>query len=333
MKNLLLTLGTWLLGSVALVAGPVTLTWSAQEAGSALCLADGTPLASGQKVRLGYFDVSPEEVRGHFMEVAYLQAHFTELAATTTGQFEGQTFVGAPELSTAGVGLPEAGACFAGSVTFTPVVNLASVDGRRCYMWAMNGPNLEQATQYGIFSSRNWVLHASGFGATQWDLSQVSATDPADVLLGRRGPQTSLLVGGPVLRLANVSQMLSDVSDEDHDGANGLLEVAFAMDPTHADSSKLPQLVLRNGHPCLEFQRKISGVAMADGSYLAGGFRYVVEVSENLQDWQPCNANDPAALAILPGASATTELASLQLNPSALPVGCQFARVRVERVE
>ena len=221
------------------IAGPVTLTWSAQEAGSALCQNTGTPLALGSKVRLGYFDLEPEQIRPLFTNPAALDAHFTELASATIGNFESQTFVGSPELNVAGTTYSQAAGCFAASVVFTPSVNAATVDGKRCYVWAMNAGSLPTATQHGIFSSHLWVLNSQGFGNTNWDLSQVSATDPTDLLLGGRGPQVSEVVGGTVLRLTDTAQLKSDEADDDHDGHAPAVVLANSIGPAGSSCSRV----------------------------------------------------------------------------------------------
>lgn len=327
-RSLRLLAMLWL-GAAALVAGPVTLTWSAQEAGSALCLANGSPLAVGQTIRLGYFDLSSDEVRNQFTEPSLLASHFTLLAEAIIGSFETQTFVGYPALSTAGLSFPEATGCFAASVVLTPAVDVSGLQGQRCYVWAMNGSTVETSTEHGIFSDASWALDLNGFGAMQWDLSQVSAFDPGDVLLGHRGPQISAQAGGTVLRLANTLQLHHDAVDDDHDGVVGLLEDAFGMDSTQPDSRKLPQITVRNGKPCLEFQRLSGGAALADDSYLADGLLYQVEISDNLKDWR---AYHPASLTLYPGAAPNTELASIVLASGTSTTECRFARVRVERV-
>jgi len=311
---------------------PFTLTWSAQESGSALCLADGTPLASGQKVRLGYFDISPQEIQSHFTQPAFLAAHFHMLAEAEIGSFESQTFVGFPELSTSGVRFPQAVSSFASSIVFTPSPESTEMDGKRCYVWAMDAATAETSVQHGIFSHSFWVLNLNTFGTGQWDLSQVAATNPDDVLLGSRGPQISAEVGGTVLRMTNISQESLDQADDDQDGAIFLLETAFAMDPTTRDSQKLPQIVLRNARPCLEFERLSGGQIAADGSYTANGLRYIVETSQNLQDWLPYDTSGAAVLTTVPGSSPDTEAVSIQLQPASETADLHFARVRIERI-
>ena len=277
-------LGMWM-GGASAAPGPLTLTWSAQESGSALCLAEGTPLAVGQKVRLGYFDISQEEIQSNFTHPLMLAAHFHSLAETEIGSFESHTYVGIPELATGGISFPVAVGSFASRVIFTPSTESTEMDGQRCYVWAMDAATVEASSQHGIFSHLSWILDLNTFGSLQWDLSQVSATDPGDILLGSRGPQVSIEVGGPVLRLTDTTQLLLDQADDDQDGTSALLEFAFAMDPTTPDSQKLPQISLRNGKPSLEFQRKSSGMVAKDGSYVADGLRYVVETSVNLRNW------------------------------------------------
>lgn len=330
-RSLVILLGLCM-GVASANPSPFTLTWSAQESGSALCLADGTPLASGQKVRLGYFDISPQEIQVHFTQPAFLASHFHMLAEAEIGSFESQTFVGFPELSSSGVSFPQAVGSFASSIVFTPSTESTEMDGQRCYVWAMDAGTPEASIQHGLFSHASWVLNLNTFGSSQWDLSQVSATNPDDVLLGSRGPQISAEVGGTVLRMTNISQESLDQADDDQDGAIFLLESAFAMDPTTRDSQKLPQIALREAKPCLEFERLSGGQVASDGSYIANGLRYTVEISENLQNWRPYDTSGPAVLSTLPGSSPGTEAVSIQLHPVSETTDLHFARVRIERI-
>ena len=330
-RSILCVLGMFM-GVAGANTGPFTLTWGAQESGSCLCLANGEPLSAGQKVRIGYFDISQQEIKLHSSQPSLLAAHFHVLSEAGIGSFEGQTFVGFPELSTSGISIPEALGSFASSIIFTPSSEASEMDGKRCYVWAMNGATVDASSQHGIFSHSSWVLDLNSFGSGQWDLSQVSAANPGDVLLGTRGPQISAQVGGPVLRMMNTSQMLADQADDDHDGAPGLLEAAFAMNPATPDSSKLPQITLRHGSPCLEFQRRSGGLTSQDSAYTAGDLRYFVETSANLQQWLPYDTSGPGILSALPGSSPGMEAISIQLNAGTGAASAQFARVRIERI-
>jgi hypothetical protein len=312
-------------------AGTSTLFWSAQDTGSGLCLVNGTPLPVGTSVRLGYFDLAAPDLEPLFTEPTVLNTHFTVLASATIGSFESQTYVGSAALNAPGTVDPAAVGAFAASIIFTPAANQVALDGKRCYVWAMNGTTVASSTQHGIFSHATWILNSNYFGAVQWDLGQVSAADPRDVILGHRGPQLSTIVGGTALRLTNTAQLKIDVADTDKDGSPGLLEEAFAMDPSVADSEKMPRISASSGTPSLRFTRKSGGTLSADGAYTAAGLRYTMEASTDLRTWIICpNANLTASAT---PETATTESISLQLTPATLPLGCRFARVRVERVQ
>ncbi len=328
----LIALCTSLVTGAAIGGTLSTLTWSAQDAGGCLGLTNGSPLAVGSTVRLGYFDLEPGQLEPLFSEPATLNAHFTVLATARIGSFEAETFVNAPELDTAGVVELTAPGCFASSIVFTAAANPTAVDGKRCYVWAMNGATVAASSHHGIFSHHAWVLNSNRFGATQWDLSQVSAADPQDLILGHRGPQVSSLLGGTMLRLTNTAQLKIDLADTDADGTPGLLEEAFAMNPHQPDSSKLPKIATTDGLPSLAFTRKAGGVTATDGSYTAEGLRYVIEMSADLKTWAPCASTEPA-LSVQPGTEPGTEVVSVALTPDNLLAGCQFARVRVERVQ
>ncbi len=332
-RSCLLLLVSLIAGSGIASAGPATLSWSGQDKGAALGLTNGTPLAVGATVRLGYFDLDALALEPLFAEPELLNTHFTTLATTQVGNFEAQTYVGAPELNTTGFTYVEAPGCFAASLVFTPAANEAAAHGKRCFIWAMNGGNVTASTHHGIFSHHAWVLNTNFFGAVQWDLSQVSATDARDVILGHRGPQISSLIGGTVLRLTNTAQLKMDLSDDDADGTPALLEEAFAMNPTQADAGMLPKITSLAGRPALSFTRKAGGVSSSDGAYTAGGLRYGIELSADLQLWTPCPPTAQGMLEVLPGTVPGTESVTMALTPESVEAGCRFARVRVERVQ
>lgn len=269
---------------------PSTLSWSAQDSGAGISLTDGSPLSVGAIVRLGYFDLDADQLEALFCDPAVLESHFTTLASAKVGSFESQTFLGAPELNSSGISESGAAGAFAATLNFTPAGGASDLNGKRCYIWAMNASSVAASTYHGIFSHHTWIINSNTFGGTQWDLSQVSATDPQDVILGHRGPQVSAILGGPVLRLTNTSQLKIDISDDDKDGTPALLETAFAMNPAKPDSDKLPKIATNQGRPALSFTRKSGGVTASDGSYTADGLRYVIEMSSDLKTWAPCES-------------------------------------------
>lgn len=316
----------------ATMAAPMTLTWSAQQAGSALSRANGTPLDVGSTVRLGYFDLTPAEVSKLFSEPANLEEHFTTLAKTSIGTFGAKAFVGAPELDENGISVAAAPGCFAASATLTPSLETLNAAGQRCYIWVMDRASVADSTEHGIFSNHAWLFPSAGFGGTVWDLSQVSLGDAGDIILGHRGPQISSLVSGTVLRLSNTVQLRADLADEDHDSAPGLLETAFVMDASKADSVKLPRSCEVNGKPGFEYFRKPGGVTGSDGTYTAAGLRYTVEISGDLKSWTPA-AIGAAPVASVSAVSEGAEKVTLELKPAGNQQGAKFVRLRVERVE
>lgn len=319
--------------ALPVVAGPVTLTWGAQERGSALCQTNGIPLDSTSVVRLGYFDISPEQIQQLFAEPVELDTHFTTLASSTITAFGGVDHSGLPLLSTPGTFHPEAGGCFAASLILSPLANSSLSDGQRCYIWVMNNASVADATEHGVISDHTWVLNLGGFGPLSWDLSEATSGDPSDLVLGHRGPQSSPLVGGKILRLINTAQLKVDRSDDDRDGVSNLLENAFVMDPGLPDSAKLPRISLQGPHAKLNYIRKSGGVSASDGSYTAGGLRYTVEVTCDLNTWITYTTNNPAYLLVTPATDPNTENVSITLSANAASGACLFARVRVERVE
>jgi hypothetical protein len=283
-------------------------------------------------VRLGYFDISDAELEPLFSEPVMLDSHFTVLASAVVGSFEAMTFVGASELNAPGLAEPAAAGSFTASIIFTPAANAAAADGKRCFIWAMNANTVSASTQHGIYSDHTWIMNSTRFGATQWDLSQVSAADAQDIILGHRGPQISPSMGGTILRMTNTAQLKLDLADTDKDGTPGLLEEAFAMDQAVADSQKLPKLSTRAGRPALTFTRQAGGTTASDGSYTAHGLRYSIEMSADLLTWLPCSAEEHPALNVTQNSDGTEQV-SLALTPENVISGCQFARVRVERVQ
>lgn len=319
--------------ALPVMAGPVTLTWSAQEPGSALCQANGIPLNSNSIVRLGYFDISPEQIRELFAEPIQLDAHFTTLASSTITAFGGVEHHGLPLLTTPGTIHPEASGCFAANLVLSPVPGSSLPDGQRCYIWVMNNALVASATEHAILSDHTWILDSSGFGPQAWDLSQATSGDSSDLVLGHRGPQISPLVGGKVLRLTNTAQLKVDRSDNDKDGVPSLLENAFSMDTEVPDANKLPRVTVQGAQPKLNYVRKSGGISTSDGSYTGGGLRYTVEVTCDLKTWTTYTTNNPAHLLVTPGVDPNTENVSVMISPPDASSACLFARVRVERVE
>ncbi len=296
------------------IAAPLTITWGAQNAGGALGTAGGQELAAGSLVRLGVFDMPAEQVADLAWNPSALDAHFTELARATIGDFGGESF-------------PVSGAFAAVSPLESTELPLKLSEQPLC-IWATNSSDLNSASEIGIFSDPSWTLSLGQFGALSWDLSQVNATDVWVGSLGGVSPTLS----GPIHFLEKL-QTLKDKTDLDADGAVRLLEEAFGMNPDTADSQLLPalQMLGQSGdtRPTLLFRRHGEGTVINPAIYESEGFRYIVETSSDLQHWEvdptSCTQNSVSPL------SGGLELVTLCVATE--NAGSQrFFRVRVERL-
>lgn len=253
-------------------AAPFTVTWGAQNAGGALASADGSELPPGCLVRLGLFDQPLDHIHNLAWNVTALESHFSELARSRIGEFDGENF------SIAGA--------FARRTTIELAPTAVFSEGQQVCVWVCNAPGLAAATEIGIFSSPDWLLYSGQFGAVIWDLSQVGSDG---ICVGSSGTKLSTTLGGPVQQLASLA-VLADASDQDGDGVVRLLEEAFGMNAQAADPMLLPAAVLLDDHgtarPGFRYRRRIAGAALNPAIYESIGFRYTIEVSDDLNLWK-----------------------------------------------
>lgn len=296
-------------------AAPLTVTWGAQGEGGALAGSSGTELPPGCLIRLGFFNISLSDVREIAWDPGALESHFTELARASTGDFDGTGF---------GI---------AGSFAQTLTADSAHLPGqlsaRTVCMWALNAASLAEASELGIFTSRSWQVQSGWVGSLIWDLSQVEADG---LIVGSFSPTASPTLGGQMIQLAGITGM-RDSSDEDRDGVAALLEEALGMDPNQADAWMMPEAVAlgQGSRPLIgyRFRRPAGATVVSSVVHEAAGFRYTVEVSDDLQSWRV----DPAACQVHEVAAAANGYEIITLRPPLnLAQRPDFYRLKVERM-
>ncbi|MFN0128731.1 MAG: PEP-CTERM sorting domain-containing protein [Verrucomicrobiales bacterium] len=194
-----------LAGATGLTQGqPVTVTFSAQEIGSALGVAEGTELPAESLVRFGYFSISFEQVVAGLGTPSLLEDSFIELASTRIGYFGGSTVLDGTgqvldNFEDPSSPFEEAPGLFGHSLTYDP--EAMSLLEARFYLWVVDTPELANASQFGLFSDSGWLTPNTP-GEAIYDLSQVDPNDPADLFHADRGLETSSIGGfGPLNKL------------------------------------------------------------------------------------------------------------------------------------
>ncbi|MEZ5327819.1 MAG: PEP-CTERM sorting domain-containing protein [Verrucomicrobiales bacterium] len=199
MLNRITQLALLFVASVCIAdAEVITVTFSAQNPGSALGNSSGSSLPSGSLVRLGYFDLNDPSVLDSQRDIGLLDEFFTVVAEVMVGFFGGETIL-EDDLSvrsyTPGDEFSQGAGGFAHSVTFDPVP--LERDGDQLVLWAFNSDAIATATEFGIFSDDEWVTPASL--TMGLDLSSV---DPAaDIYIAKKGPELSQELGGEFNKL------------------------------------------------------------------------------------------------------------------------------------
>ena len=303
-----------LLTAVPASAAPLTVTWGAQGRGGALATASGEELRPGCLVRLGYFDISLSDVQEIAWDPTALERHFTELARSATGEFDGQDYGVAGSFAHT----------FPGDSAHLPSV----LSSRTVCIWVLDAGTLVEASQLGVFTSPAWQVSSGLLGGAIWDLSQ---TEPDGVIVGSINPTESPTLGGQMLQLAGIGGM-QDFSDEDRDGVPALIEEALGMDPNHPDGTLMPQAVDLGlaAQPFIGYRFRLPRGATMVSSVVheTSRFRYTVEVSDDLRSWRV----DPEACrihSITPaGDGYDTVTLRPPLNQSVRP---DFFRLKVER--
>ncbi len=205
------------LASMAGIAGhapaqPVTITFSAQEPGSVLGLADGSgELPVESLVRVGYFSIPHDQVLARLDTPSLLEPSFTQLASTRIGYFGGFTGLdnnGAVFENYEEPGGPnrEGPGLFAHSLTYDP--EAMGLRATQFYLWVVDTPVFEDATEFGLFSHSGWTSSPNTPGESIYEVNQVNPFDPMDLLHADRGPELSSIAGfGPLNKLRAIEGM------------------------------------------------------------------------------------------------------------------------------
>ena len=139
----------------------------AQNPDAGLGDASGNELRPGAVVRLGYFDLSIEEVAAAFHDVDLLETSFTEMSREEIGNFGGVVFEGRVETSPSNYDV---------SGAFAQTVTLEGDDvqpGKRFYIWAFQEGAADTGFDYqAIFSSSNWTITGEQVTVPQWGIGE-----------------------------------------------------------------------------------------------------------------------------------------------------------------
>ena len=184
-------------------AQPVTLTFAAQQYGSALGQSDGSELPAESLVRFGYFTVPFEQVMAGLGNPSLLESSFIQLAQTRVGYFGGTTVLDATGavVSNQEPASPyeEAPGLFGHTLTYDPAA-MGLIEARY-YLWVIDAPDTASATEFGLFSDADW--RTPGFpDSPTYDTATVDPANPLDLYAADRGPEISSVPGfGPLNKL------------------------------------------------------------------------------------------------------------------------------------
>jgi hypothetical protein len=183
-------------------AQPVTITFGAQQYGSALGQADGSELPPESLVRFGYFSIPLDQVAAEAGNPSLLDSSFIELAATRIGYFGGFTLLDATgevvDVQEASSPYDEAPGLFGHTLTYDP--EAMGLMATRYFLWVVDAPELSGATQSGLFSDADWL--SPSFGEATYDVTTVDPLNPQDFFGADRGPEQSSIPGfGPMNKL------------------------------------------------------------------------------------------------------------------------------------
>lgn len=148
-----------------------TIVWGAAQ-DNGFSMMDGSNLKANNLVRIGTFDfANPDDITANQLNIAFLNSHFTELAAGRIGD-----------------GLGGADEHFSHTDNANTGASGLNVAGARIYMWVFASSDNSSATasrnsafQHGIFtitSNDNWLVPGQDPvpGATSIDISDLTNT-------------------------------------------------------------------------------------------------------------------------------------------------------------
>lgn len=184
-------------------AGNVTVTFAAQDTGSALGTVEGQNLQVGALVRFGYFDPLAD-LNAMINDLSLLNTFFRELGKIQVGHFDGHTTYNSDMqvVSYSGGTNYNVPGAFAGKVTLDP--SISTLATTRLYMWAFDSSAFENARAHAIFSDDAWRFPT--FGTDTFSVASASPSDINDFYYATRGPETSSGVGGLINKLNPVPE-------------------------------------------------------------------------------------------------------------------------------
>ena len=171
-------------------AGILTMTFSAQNSGSALGTAGGVELPNDSLVRLGVFNTDFATLQSNFNNQVLLEGFFDELARVFVGDFAGSTsydsdnnLISYDPGSDVGI---DGG--FGHQVDFA---DATPYEGEKVYLWAVNSPTETGATEAGLFSDSSWVIPTGGTAPASMilELGEVRPLDAGDLYIATLGPE------------------------------------------------------------------------------------------------------------------------------------------------
>ena len=190
------------IAATPVAAQPVTITFAAQQYGSALGKADGGELPAESLIRFGYFSMPFEEVVAGVGNPTLLESSFIQLAATRVGYFGGSTVLdesgAVVSQQEASSPYDEAPGLFGHTLTYDPVA--MGLMTTRYFLWVIDSEDGGDANEYALFSDADWT--APTLGEATYDVSTVDPAEASDVYAADRGPEISSVPGfGPLNKL------------------------------------------------------------------------------------------------------------------------------------
>lgn len=257
-------------------AGTITIS---SVGGAKFATKSGNLLPAGCAVRVGAF-LLPEATRDAVLtsqgDYAWLKSVFTPLAegligAGTTTQMAGSgTVLRANEF-------PAAGEIFGSIENINPAY---MPPGTRLYVWVFNHADPDQATEWGLFTSTQWVAPPALGNTTLTTTSVVAA------LQGESAGGKLKLIDVPAtygnwawqsFSINAPSSVTGNLADPDGDGVQNIAEYAWRLNPAARSEPRTELTKQTGGTVTFRYKRprNLPGVSV------------VAECSADLVTWQP----------------------------------------------
>ncbi|MEZ5302684.1 MAG: hypothetical protein R3F11_18915 [Verrucomicrobiales bacterium] len=131
-----------------------------------------------------------------------------------------------------------------------------------------------------------------------------------------------------------IATPLNDQTDVDRDGANGLAEAAFGMDPEVPDAHLLPQSAVAtvgpNDYPAIRFAQIPGGTGTVGNGYTVNGISYFVEHSPDMVTWTR-GTNITVVSTDLGAGPNGTDIVTIRHNTAIAPGNRLFLRIFLRR--